>query len=116
TPVDRCHVRGQDHRVRVVVLGERIGVTRSGQSGPARVGGVDRLFGFGGGVGWRCGLAAEGGGEENEQGLGWAHGASPLGEGEGDDDTGLAAASQAALILLMVYSGCSSGRCFYHGL
>ena len=92
--MDRCHVRGHDHRVRVVVLGERIGVTRGGQSGPARVGGVDGLFGLRCSVGWRCSLAAECGDEENGQGLRWAHGGSPL--GEGDDDTGHAAASQAA--------------------
>src|SRR2546426_407095 len=43
-PVHGRHVRGQDHRVRMVVLGERVRVARGGQSGPRRVGGVDRLY------------------------------------------------------------------------
>src|SRR2546430_9328942 len=38
-------------RSRVVVLGERVGVACGGQSGPAGIGGVDRLLGLDGGVG-----------------------------------------------------------------
>src|SRR2546430_14959298 len=57
----------------MVVLGERVGVTRGGQASPARVGGVDRPPGFSSGVGWRCGLAAECGGEQRDQATSGAH-------------------------------------------
>src|SRR2546430_9591419 len=92
-PPNMPPVHGRD-AIRVVQVREPVSVTGGGESSPVGVGGVDGLFGFGARVRRGGGLAAECGGEQDGEGVAWAHSASPL--GEGDDDTGLAAASQAA--------------------
>src|SRR5205814_10436402 len=84
---------GQHHAVRVVQVREPVSVTGGGESSPVGVSGVDGFFGFAGGVGWGRGLAAEGGGEENGEGVAWAHSASPFGGGRGEYGRGRAVAS-----------------------
>src|SRR5207244_5177779 len=73
------HVRRQHDAVRVIQVRERVSVTGGGESGPLGVGRIDRLFGFGTRVRRGGSLAAECGGEQDWEGVAWAHGASPLG-------------------------------------
>src|SRR5205807_9679124 len=54
-PALRRHVGRHDDGVRLVILGQRIGVAGRGQPGPRVVGGVDRRFGGGGGAGRSAG-------------------------------------------------------------